>query len=94
MNKDALIEIEIKNNFNSIDRIKNYCKNSSIISFKSYLQVTDTNNALLDNTYTQGVHYNTSSIVNNMLYYNVGPLKHIISTGHQISLVTIFNSIN
>ena len=27
MNKDVLIEIEIENIFNSIDRIKNYCKN-------------------------------------------------------------------
>ena len=67
------------------------CKNSSITIFKSYLEIRDTNNILLDVVYTQGVHDNSASTLNNALYYNLGPLKHIMKEGHQIRLITTYN---
>ena len=67
------------------------CKNSSITIFKSYLEIRDTNNDVLDTVYTQGVHYNSASTLNNALYYNLGPIKHIMKEGDQIRLVTTYN---
>ena len=67
------------------------CKNSSITIFKSYLEIRDTNNIVLDTVYTQGVHYNSASTLNNALYYNLGPIKHIMKEGDQIRLVTTYN---
>ena len=67
------------------------CKNSSMRYFKSLISVKDTNGTGLDNTEVQGVHYRTSPTFNEAIYYNVGPLKHIISAGHSIILVMSYD---
>jgi hypothetical protein len=66
------------------------CKNSSMIIFKSYLSILDTDGALIDNSLTQGFHYNSGTTFNNILYFSIPPLKHIIKTGHQIILNTTY----
>ena len=66
------------------------CKNSSIIIFKSYIQIANTAGANLDNSLTQGFHYNSGTTFNNILYFSIPPLKHIIKAGHQIFLNTSY----
>ena len=63
-----------------------------MIIFKSFLQILDTNGSPVDNTFTQGIDLiSTGSTLHNVIYYNVGPFKHIITTGHQIMLATSYN---
>jgi hypothetical protein len=59
--------------------------------FKSIINIQDTNGTGLDNTEVQGVHYRTSPTFNEAIYYKLGPLKHIISAGHRIILVTTYD---
>ena len=67
------------------------CKNSAMRQFKSYIQIQNSSNALIDNSYTQGIHYRTAQTTNEIIYYNLGPLKHIISAGDQIILSTTYD---
>jgi hypothetical protein len=80
-----------KMNFSMYFELGFRCKNSTMRQFKSYIQIQDTNNVVIDNSYTQGIHYRTGQTFNEIIYYNVGPLKHIITTGHQIILSTTFD---
>jgi hypothetical protein len=61
-----------------------------MIIFKSYLQILNTDGQGIDNSLTQGFHYNSGTTFNNILYFSIPPLKHIIKTGHQIILNTTY----
>ena len=78
-------------NFNITFQFGFLCKNSCITVFKCYISILDTNNIVLDACYTHGVHFNSGTTFNNIIYFNLGPLKHIISTGHQIMLITSYS---
>jgi hypothetical protein len=67
------------------------CKNSSMRQLKTYIQIQDTNGAVIENTYTQGIHYRTAQTFNEIIYYNVGPLKHIMKQGDQIFISTTYD---
>ena len=67
------------------------CKNSSMRQLKTYVQIQDTNGAVIENTYTQGIHYRTAQTFIKIIYYNVGPMKHIITQGHQIFISTTYD---
>jgi hypothetical protein len=77
-------------NFSISFELEFLCKNSSMIIFKSYLQILDTNGESIDNSLTQGVRFNSGTTFNNTIHYNIGPFKHIILTGHQIILNTTY----
>ena len=79
-------------NFNISFELGFLCKTSSMKYFKSYIQILDTNGSPVDNTFTQGIDLiSTGSTLHNVIYYSVGPFKHIILTGHQIILSTSYN---
>ena len=79
-------------NFNISFELGFLCKTSSMKYFKSYIQILDTNGSPVDNTFTQGIDLiSTGSTLHNVIYYNVGPFKHIITTGHQIMINTSYN---
>ena len=67
------------------------CKNSTMRIFKSYLQIQNSSGVLLDNSYTQGIHYRTAQTFNEIVYYNVGPLKHIITQGQKLFISTTYD---
>ena len=67
------------------------CKNSTMRQFKSIINIQDTNGTGLDSTEVQGIHYRTATTFNEAIYYKLGPLKHIISAGHKIILVTTYD---
>ena len=67
------------------------CKNSTIRQLKSSIIVKNTAGTNIDNSYTQGIHYRTAQTFNEIIYYGVVPLKHIISAGHQIILSTVYD---
>ena len=67
------------------------CKNSSMRILRTYIQVQNSAGAMIENTYTQGIHYRTAQTFNEIVYYNVGPLKHIISQGDRIFISTTYD---
>jgi hypothetical protein len=83
--------IEDKMNFSLSFELGFLTKNSTMRQFKSYIQVQDVNNVVIDNSYTQGIHYRTGQTFNEVIYYNLGPLKHIMSGGQRIILSTSFD---
>ena len=67
------------------------CKNSTMRVLKTYIQVQNSAGAMIENTYTQGIHYRTAQTFNEIVYYNVGPLKHIINQGDRIFISTTYD---
>lgn len=67
------------------------CKNSTMRVLKTYIQVQNSAGNVIENTYTQGIHYRTAQTFNEIVYYNVGPLKHIISQGDRIFISTTYD---
>jgi hypothetical protein len=67
------------------------CKNSTMRVLKTYIQVQNSSGVVIENTYTQGIHYRTAQTFNEIVYYNVGPLKHIISQGDRIFISTTYD---
>jgi hypothetical protein len=82
--------VEPTMNFSLYFELGFLCKNSAMRQFKSYIQIQNASNVVIDNSYTQGIHYRTAQTTDEVIYYNLGPLKHIISAGHQIILSTSF----
>ena len=78
-------------NFSLSYELSFVCKNSTMRQIKSIISVQDTNGTGLDNTEVQGIHYRTATTFNEAIYYKLGPLKHIISAGHKIILVTTYD---
>ena len=67
------------------------CKNSTMRVLKTYIQVQNSAGNVIENTYTQGIHYRTAQTFNEIIYYNVGPLKHIINQGDRIFISTTYD---
>ena len=67
------------------------CKNSTMRVLKTYIQVQNSSGVVIENTYTQGIHYRTAQTFNEIIYYNVGPLKHIINQGDRIFISTTYD---
>jgi len=67
------------------------CKNSSIRQLKTYIQVQNSGGVTVENSFTQGIHYRTAQTFNEIVYYNVGPLKHIITQGQKLFISTTYD---
>jgi hypothetical protein len=78
-------------NFNISVEINFTCKNSTVKSFRSYIQINNDEGGIVENTPTQGIWYRTTQTFHDVICYRVGPFKHLIDYGHSILLITNYD---
>ena len=67
------------------------CKNSSFKRLISKIIVKNDSFVEIEASQFQGTLYRTAQTFNEVIYYTVGPLKHVIDYGHYIYLVTEYD---
>ena len=75
-------------NFNISAEINFTCKNSSVKTLRSYIQINNDEGGIVENWPTQGILYRTPQTFHDLICYRVGPHKHLIDYGHSILLIT------